>query len=54
MLKRLGGFYYSDNKLFWDQTTSSIEQKYAFITLISNSTHINIHELDALLIAFKL
>lgn len=53
-LEGLGGFYYLGDKLFWDQTTSSVEQKHAFIASISNSTHINIHELDALLVAFNL
>lgn len=51
-LKGLGVFYYSVHKLFWDQATSTLEREKAFVAPVNLSTHINIHELDALLVAF--
>ena len=50
----LGGFYYSGGELFWDQTIPALEQKKAFIIPTSSSSHINVHELEALLVAFDI
>lgn len=52
-LEELSGFYYFGNKLFWDEIINSIEQKYIFIAWISNSTYININELDMLPVALN-
>ena len=50
----LGGFYYFGHELFWDQTISTLEQSKAFMTPTSSSSHINVHELEALLVAFDI
>ena len=53
-LEGLGGFFYSGSELFWDQTIPTLEQSKAFIAPVEDSTHINVHELEALLVAFHL
>ena len=50
----LGGFYYFGHELFWDQTIPTLEQSKAFITPTSSTSHINVHELEALLVAFDI
>ena len=50
----LGGFYYSGHELFWNQTIPILEQSKAFITPTSSSSHINVHKLGALLVAFDI
>ena len=50
-LEELGGFFYSGSELFWDQTTPALEQSRAFIASVQDSTQINVHELEALLVA---
>ena len=46
--------HYSGSELFWDQTIPTLEQSKAFIAPVEDSTHINVHELEALLVAFHL
>ena len=52
--QRLGGFYYFGHELFWDQTISTLEQSKAFITSSSSASHINVHELEGLLVTFDI
>ena len=51
-LERLGRFFHSSFKLFWDQTIPILEQSMAFIALLKDSRHINVHKLEVLLVAF--
>lgn len=51
-LQGLGGFYYSDSTHFWSEIVSSISQDSVFaVPLVANPLHINILELEAILIA---
>ena len=50
--KGLGGFFYADASTFW--TKAEIRQENAFIAPITEAHHINIHELEAVLLAFRL
>lgn len=52
-LQGLGGFYYENNNRFWSQVTSAILQNNAFAVPIISVTHINIHELEAILLAME-
>lgn len=48
----LGGFYYQDNIESWSNV-AYIAQEHAFAAPIINSSHINTHELEAILLAMK-
>ena len=49
----LGGFFYKINANFWLDCTSSIPQSQAFGVPIFSVSHINIHELEAILLAIE-
>ena len=53
-LQGLGGFFYENSDQIWSETTATIQQKNAFAVPIPQSAHINIHELEAILIAMKM
>ena len=53
-LEGLSGFFYSGSELFCDQNIPTFEQSKAFIAPVEDSTHINVHELEALLVVFHL
>lgn len=52
-LQGLGGFYYEDDTRSWSQLVTKIRQDHAFAIPITTPTHINIHELEAILVAVK-
>lgn len=52
-LQGLGGIFYKDNTSFWSDIIPNIPQDQAFAVPISAPTHINIHELEAILLAFQ-
>ena len=52
-LQGLGRVFYKHKTSFWSEIVSSIPQDQAFAAPILAPTHINIHELEAILLAFK-
>lgn len=50
----LGGFYYSSQKFFWNQTILILEQNKAFIIPTSSSSHIYVYELEGLIVEFDI
>ena len=53
-LQGLGGFYYEGAKsLYWPTAVPNIPQDQAFAVPITSSVHINIHELEAILLAIE-
>lgn len=53
-LRGLGGVYYKGGEgQFWSEATPNIPQDQAFAVPITAPTHINIHELEAILLAME-
>lgn len=54
-LQGLGGFYFEGDSTHWACATSDIQQEHAFTTIIHDSDrqHINVHEVQAILMAFQ-
>ncbi len=52
-LHSLGGFYYEHDTCFWSEFTESIPQIQAFAIPVLITSHINIHKLEAILLAVK-
>lgn len=54
-LKGLGGFYFQGSLAGWSEAAPFINQKHAFAAAISDTerVHINVHEVQAILLAFQ-
>ena len=52
-LHGLGGFYYENETRFWSEFTAFIPQTQAFAVPVPVTSHINIHELEAILLAME-
>lgn len=47
-LQGMGSFFYENDTRFWSDVVSTTEQNHAFAVPIPISTHINIHEVEAI------
>lgn len=52
-MQGLGGFFYENNTRFWSEATPNIQQNHAFAVPVQTLTHINIHELEVILLTME-